>query len=170
MTIIKSLSQGMKPKSTGRFTVFGIRAFIGILEMSTILYLFNFFDSRISNDYKFYYGLLSTAFYILFFVFLSWYIKISTSDDSNSQRIKWLIIVQWISISISVTLIYISAQINTVVWPEVIVEKVLYLFNTVWPNLFVPNLSFIIITTMIFYTTAILRRNRDLKQENDLTI
>lgn len=93
-----------------------------------------------------------------------------SNEELKYKGLKWLNILKWVPLLFCFSLVYLTAQSNSFSWPEDASAKIIQVYSKVWPAIFVPNLSFIIITTLVFYSSAILNRNMELKHENDLTI
>jgi len=143
-----------------------LRFFVRLLGAITVFYFLVCLDSDRANGTKYLYNLISTIFYALFFVFLEWYLKALLKNDV----LKWLSILKWVPLCLTVILVCLTTKLNSFIWPKETIEYIIYSYTRVWPMVFIPNLSFIIITLLIFYASAILARNKQLKEENDLTI
>jgi len=143
---------------------------IRLFSAATAFYLLTLIDKLFQFNLLNLYNFLSATFYFLFFVFIEWYINSISKEGMIHVLLKWLNILKWIPLCFVLILISLSFQIHSPLWPQSAAERFIFSYKTVWPVVFVPNLSFIIITLLIFYSAAILKRNTDLKQENDLTI
>jgi len=170
MTFLKVVLLNVKNKSSNYWIIAGLRIFVRLLGTLTMIYWLTVIDKLFNYSSKNLYDFLSTTFYLLFFVFLDWYIKTSLNNDLRNNALRWLNILKWIPLGFVVVLVYLSFQFNSFSWSQKIVENIIYSYTKVWSMVFIPNLSFIIITILIFYTSAILSRNKSLREENDLTI
>ncbi len=170
MTFLKVVLLNVKNKSSNYWIIAGLRIFVRLLGTLTMIYWLTVIDKLFNYSSKNLYDFLSTTFYLLFFVFLDWYIKTSLNNDLRNNALRWLNILKWIPLGFVVILVYLSFQFNSFSWSQKIVENIIYSYTKVWSMVFIPNLSFIIITILIFYTSAILSRNKSLREENDLTI
>ncbi len=170
MTFLKVVLSNVKNKSSNYWIIAGLRIFVRLLGTLTMIYWLTVIDKLFNYSSKNLYDFLSTTFYLLFFVFLDWYIKTSLNNDLRNNALRWLNILKWIPLGFVVILVYLSFQFNSFSWSQKIVENIIYSYTKVWSMVFIPNLSFIIITILIFYTSAILSRNKSLREENDLTI
>lgn len=170
MTFLKVVLLKLKNKSSNYWIIAGLRIFVRLLGTLTMIYWLTVIDKLFNFNSKNLYDFLSTTFYLLFFVFLDWYIKTSLNNDLRNNALRWLNILKWIPFGFAVVLVYLSFQFNSFSWSQKIVENIIYSYTKVWSIVFIPNLSFIIITILIFYTSAILSRNKSLREENDLTI
>jgi len=170
MTFLKVVLSNVKNKSSNYWIIAGLRIFVRLLGTLTMIYWLTVIDKLFNYSSKNLYDFLSTTFYLLFFVFLDWYIKTSLNNDLRNNALRWLNILKWIPLGFVVVLVYLSFQFNSFSWSQKIVENIIYSYTKVWSMVFIPNLSFIIITILIFYTSAILSRNKSLREENDLTI
>ena len=167
MTFLKVVLSNVKNKSSNYWIIAGLRIFVRLLGTLTMIYWLTVIDKLFNYSSKNLYDFLSTTFYLLFFVFLDWYIKTSLNNDLRNNALRWLNI---FPLGFVVILVYLSFQFNSFSWSQKIVETIIYSYTKVWSMVFIPNLSFIIITILIFYTSAILSRNKSLREENDLTI
>ncbi|WP_157263824.1 hypothetical protein [Pedobacter sp. Leaf176] len=77
---------------------------------------------------------------------------------------------KWIPFLMMVYLIYSSVVINYNVLSRIDFSTPAFLWSDIAPLVVIPNLSFIIITILIFFASAVLNANKKLKEENDLTI
>lgn len=170
MTFLKVVLLNVKNKSSNYWIIAGLRIFVRLLGTLTMIYWLTVIDKLFNYNSKNLYDFLSTTFYLLFFVFLDWYIKTSLNNDLRNNALRWLNILKWIPLGFVVILVYLSFQFNSFSWSQKIVETIIYSYTKVWSMVFIPNLSFIIITILIFYTSAVLNSNKKLKEENDLTI
>lgn len=170
MTFLKVVLSNVKNKSSNYWIIAGLRIFVRLLGTLTMIYWLTVINKLFNYSSKNLYDFLSTTFYLLFFVFLDWYIKTSLNNDLRNNALRWLNILKWIPLGFVVILVYLSFQFNSFSWSQKIVENIIYSYTKVWSMVFIPNLSFIIITILIFYTSAILSRNKSLREENDLTI
>jgi len=170
MTFLRFLLFRLKNISANYWMILALRFFVRLLGIITVFYFLVCLDSERANALKYSYNLISTVFYVLFFVFLEWYLKTSLKNDLKNDVLKWLNILKWVPLCLTFILVCLTVKLSSFIWPQEIVEYVIYSYTRVWPMVFVPNLSFIIITLLIFYASAILVRNEQLKQENDLTI
>jgi len=167
MTFLKVVLSNVKNKSSNYWIIAGLRIFVRLLGTLTMIYWLTVIDKLFNYSSKNLYDFLSTTFYLLFFVFLDWYIKTSLNNDLRNNALRWLNI---FPLGFVVILVYLSFQFNSFSWSQKIVETIIYSYTKVWSMVFIPNLSFIIITILIFYTSAVLNSNKKLKEENDLTI
>ncbi|KQM78599.1 hypothetical protein ASE74_13970 [Pedobacter sp. Leaf216] len=170
MTFLKFLIFKLKNSSASYWKILSLRIFVRLLGMITVFYFLVCFDADRNNGPKYWYSLTSTFFYALFFVFLEWYLKASLKHDLKDNLLKWLNILMYVPLCFTLILISLTAKNNLFAWPKEIIEYIIYAYTRVWPMVFIPNMSFIIITLLIFYASAILKRNEVLKLENDLTI
>jgi hypothetical protein len=170
MTFLKFLFFKLRNTSANYWTILCLRIFVRLLGISAMFHFLFFLGSKVVSEAKYLYDFVSTVFYILFFVFLDWYLKVSSKKELKNNGLKWLNMLKWIPLCFVITLVYLTIRLNMFAWPNEVVAYIIYSYTKVWPAVFVPNLSFIIITTLVFYTSAILKRNKDLKEENDLTI
>lgn len=170
MTFLKIVFFKLKKKSNNYWMIAGLRIFVRLLGTLTMIYWLTVIDKLFNFSLKNLYDFLSTSFYLLFFVFLDWYIKTSLSNNLKNSALKWLNVLKWMPLGFVIALVYLSFQFNSFSWTQKIVENIIYSYTKVWSMVFIPNLSFVIITILIFYTSAILTRNKSLKEENDLTI
>lgn len=170
MTFLRFVYSRVKTTNSNYWMLLSLRIFVRLMGVTTMFYFLSSLNQFQADDINFMYGFISTVFYILFFVFLDWYIKVSLKSEFSRQGQKWLNILKWIPLLFCLVLIYLTSQLNVFSWPGGLSNRVIYSYMKVWPAIFVPNLSFIIITLLIFYTSAILNRNKQLKEENDLTI
>jgi len=170
MTFVKFIIWKIKNSSSSYWILLGLRIFVRLLGFTTMFYFLDVLRFPIDNGAKYFYTLISTLFYLLFFIFLDRYLKVFSNEELKDKGLKWLNILKWVPLLFSFSLVYLTAQSNSFSWPENASAKIIYSYSKVWPAIFVPNLSFIIITTLVFYSSAILNRNMELKNENDLTI
>lgn len=170
MTFLRFVFSRVKSTSSNYWMLLSLRIFVRLMGVTTMFYFLGFLSQFKGDDQNFMYGFISTIFYLLFFVFLDWYIKVSTKAEFSSNGLRWLTWLKWIPLLFCITLIYLTSELNVFSWPGRISDQVIYSYMKVWPAIFVPNLSFIIITLLIFYTSAILNRNKQLREESDLTI
>ncbi|MFC4141722.1 hypothetical protein [Pedobacter mendelii] len=170
MTFIKYLLWKLKNTSSNYWLLLGLRIFVRLLGVTTMFYFLDVLRFPIDSGTKYLYTFISTLFYLLFFIFLDWYLKVFSNEELKDKGVKWLNILKWMPLLFCFSLVYLTVQSNSFSWPENASSKIIYSYSKVWPAIFVPNLSFIIITTLVFYSSAILNRNMELKQENDLTI
>ena len=170
MTFLKFLFLRLKNVPVNYWVILTLRFFVRLLGVITVFYFLVCLDSERANGTKYLYNLISTVFYALFFVFLEWYLKASLKNDQKNEVLKWLNILKWVPLCVTVILVCLTAKLNSFIWPKETVEYIIYSYTRVWPMVFIPNLSFIIITLLIFYASAILVSNKQLKEENDLTI
>jgi hypothetical protein len=170
MTFIKFLVWKIKNTSSNYWTLLLLKIFVRLFGMFTIFYALNFMaksEFRVQQDY---YSLVSSLFYILFFVFLDSIIKVSAAFSLSEKIIKPLNMLRWVPLLMIVYLLYSSVIINQIALNAIDFSTPSFLYNIIIPLLIIPNLSYIIITILIFYSSAILNRNKKLKEENDLTI
>jgi len=170
MTFLKFLFFKFKNTSANYWPILGLRIFVRLLGITMAIYLLNFFDSMHFTSTKDLYNFISTVFYVLFFVFLDDYLKSLLREGLKPGQFRWINILKWVPFIFTLLLIYLTVLLSHFEWPGVTVDDIKYIYNHVWPTVFVPNLSFIIITLLVFYASAILNRNKQLKEENDLTI
>jgi hypothetical protein len=147
-----------------------LKIFVRLFGMITFLYLINFSAKANFHQLDDLYISISSIFYLMFFVFLDSIIKVSAKFSLSEKLIKPLNILKWIPLIATFYLIYLKIEINKIELSAVNLSTPAFLFTKIWPIVAIPNLSFIIITILIFYTSAILNRNKKLKEENDLTI
>ncbi|MFC3559405.1 hypothetical protein [Pedobacter jamesrossensis] len=149
---------------------YGIKIFIRIFGILTFINLLNFFSKA---DFLFqgdYYRAVSEVFYLAFFVFLDSIIKVSSFFTLSEKLVKPLNIIKWIPFLMMCYLIYSSVLINSNRLNNIDFSRPTFIWTEIMPFIIIPNLGFIIISMLIFYASAILNRNKELKQENDLTI
>ena len=170
MTFIKFLVWKIKNISSNFWMLLGLKTFVRIFGMITFLYLINF--NAKANFYRLddLYILISSIFYLMFFVFLDSIIKVSAKFSLSEKIIKPLNNLKWVPLIATIYLVYLKIEINKIELSTVNLSTPAFLFTKIWPIVAIPNLSFIIITVLVFYTSAILNRNKKLKEENDLTI
>ena len=155
---------------------FLFRVVVRILFLSIIFFFLMNEDIRKSTELHSYYDVISFVFYLLFIISLDRYLEYSNkklsnpeilTSDSLYRLIKYL---KWLLLVITLILLVLTLIIMPIEWPNLIVEKILYILNKILPNLFGTNISFIIITMLVFYADTIANLNKKLKQEQDLTI
>lgn len=170
MTFTKSISFMAKNKSSNHLVIFVLRILIRIFGSLTALHWLNILDKLFHYTVNNLYDVLSTSFYLLFFIYLDWYVKVSSNSNFKNNSLKWLDILKWIPLGFVLLLISLSFQSSVFAWPQKTADTIIYSYTKVWSFVFMPNLAFIIITILIFYTSAVLNSNKKLKEENDLTI
>ena len=167
MTFIKFLIWKIKNTSSNYWMVLLLKIFIRIFGMLTFLSLLtgiSFFD--LTNRYN----SIGSIFYVMFFVFLDSIIKVSPQFSLSEKLVKPLNALKWLPLLTVIYLIYLKIAINKAALYSVDFSSPAFLFKEIWPRVIIPNLGFIIITLVIFYTSGTLNRNKRLKEENDLTI
>lgn len=170
MTFIKFLIWKLKNTSSNYWVLMLLKIFVRIFGIITFVYLFNFFSKATLQEQEDCYKAASAVFYLAFFVFLDNVIKVSSSFILSEKLVKPLNIMKWIPFLMMIYLIYSSIVINYNHLLAVDFSKPSFIWAEVTPLIIMPNLSFIIISILVFYASAILNKNKELKQENDLTI
>lgn len=170
MTFLKFLILKLRTTSSNYWMLLGLKAFARIFCMITFLYAINVLAKTDFFNLENRYGAISSIFYLMFFVFLDSIIKVSSESSPPEKMVNSLNILKWLPLIISFYLIYLKIEINKMELSLVEFDTPAFLFTKIWPVVVIPNLSFIIITLLIFYTSAMLNKNKKLKEENDLTI
>ncbi len=147
-----------------------LKIFVRVFGILTFLYLLNFFATATFELLKDYYTAVSVIFYLSFFVFLDNMIKVSSSFLLSEKLAKPLRLLKWIPFLMMVFLMYSSVVINQNELSKISFATPAFLWKNVAPVIIIPNISFIMITILIFFVSAVLDNNSKLKQENDLTI
>ena len=169
MTLTQIVSRKSKLVHSSNWMISLLRILVRVFGLCTSLYWL-----KLSSDYQFTsvatYHLLCAFFYILFFVFLDWYIKISLKRQVRGKGLSWLKVLKWVPFLFTLVLLYLSASLGKFSWPSDPSEKIIYAYTKGWSTVFMPNMGFIIITILIFYAAALLNRNKKLQEETELTI
>ena len=152
------------------------RVIVRILFLS--IFCFFLLNNRYKNNTElqsYYYG-ISFSYYLLFLVSIDRYLQYSNKKLSNPELltshslyrlIKYL---KWLLLVITVVLLVLTILMMSIQWPILTAQKILYVMTKFFPNLFAANISFIIITMMVFYADTTASFNKTLKEEQDLTI
>lgn len=152
------------------------RIMVRILFLSIIFFFLLREVSKNTTEFQVYYDRLSFSYYLLFLVSLDRYLQYSNKKLSNPELltsdslyilIKYL---KWLLLVITVVLLVLTIKIMPIEWPVDTDQKILYVLTKIFPNLFGANISFIIITMLVFYAATVANFNRKLKEEQDLTI
>ena len=170
MTFIKFTNWKLKNTVSNFWTLVLIKIFVRVFGILTFLYLLNFFSKASFHNQSDYYTTVSGIFYLAFFVFLDNVVKVSSSFVLSEKLVKPLNVMKWIPFSMMVYLIYSSVIISQINLSGIDFTKPTFLWSEVAPLIIIPNLSYIIITILIFFASSVLNTNRKLKEENDLTI
>lgn len=170
MNVIKFLTWKLKTSSSNYWMLLGLKVFVRLFGMITLLYTVNILAKDDLSNLDERHKVISSIFYLFFFVFLDSLIKVSSGFSLSEKIAKPLNILKWLPFLIASYLIYLKTATNEAAFNSTDLNSPAFLFTKLWPLIVIPNLSFIIITVLIFYTSAILNRNKELKKENDLTI
>jgi|GEM_PF-1219933 len=170
MTFLKFIIWKIKTTSSNYWMLLGLKIFVRIFGMITLLYTMNLLVKVNTSNPEHLHKAISSVFYLAFFVFLDTKTKVSSGFSLSEKIVKPINILKWLSLLIVGYLIYLKIEINAVGLSAVDLSTPAFLFTKIWPVVIIPNLSFIIITVLILYASAILNRNKRLKEENDLTI
>lgn len=170
MTFIKFTNWKLKNTISNFWALVLIKVFVRIFGILTFLYLLNFLSKASFHNQHDYYTTVSGIFYLAFFVFLDNVVKVSSSFVLSEKLVKPLNVMKWIPFSMMIYLMYSSVIINQNNLSGVDFTKPTFLWSDLAPLIIIPNLSFIVITILIFFASAVLNANRKLKEENDLTI
>jgi len=170
MTFFKFIIFGMKNMSSTFWMLLGLKISVRIFGLITFLYFMNLLANADIQNSESLYKAISSFFYLMFFVFLDTNTKVSSGFSLSEKIVKPLNILKWLPLLIVGCLTYLKMDINAAELSAVDLSTPAFLFNTIWPVVVIPNLSFIIITILILYASVILNRNKRLKEENDLTI
>lgn len=156
--------------------ILAIKVIVRVLCMSMMFFFLISDKPKNSNDLQFYSYIIGTIYYFLFLIVLDRYLTYSNKNISNQDLLtgntlfKLIKYFKWFLLGLTVTLLVLTVMIMPLTWPDTMVKRILYLLISVFPKLFSPNISFIIISLLVFYASAIVNINRKLKQEQDLTI
>ncbi|KQR70344.1 hypothetical protein ASF92_10185 [Pedobacter sp. Leaf176] len=170
MTFIRFANWKLKDTFFNFGVLILIKIFIRIFGILTFLYLLSFLAKASFHNQLDYYTTISCVYYLVFFVFLDNIIKVSPSFVLSDKLVKPLNFMKWIPFLMMVYLIYSSVVINYNVLSRIDFSTPAFLWSDIAPLVVIPNLSFIIITILIFFASAVLNANKKLKEENDLTI
>lgn len=152
------------------------RIMVRILFLSIIFFFLMHEVSKNKTEFQTYYDGIGFSYYLLFLVSLDRYLQYSNkklsnpqllTNDSLYQLIKYL---KWLLLVITLVLLVLTIMIMPIEWPNLIDQKILYILTKIFPNLFGANISYIIITMLVFYAATIADLNKKLKEEQDLTI
>lgn len=123
-----------------------------------------------------YYHHIGYLYYFLFLLILDRYLhysnkKISVSEIlTNNSLYKLTKYIKWLLLVITLILLGLTLMIMPFELPIHTDQKILYVFTNFFPVLFGKNIDFIIISILVFYVVTIASLNKELKQEQDLTI
>jgi len=170
MTFIKFTNWKLKNTGSNFWTLLLIKIFVRIFGIFTFLHLLNFFSKASFHNQSDYYTTVSGIFYLAFFVFLDNVVKVYSSFVLSEKLVKPLNVMKWIPFSMMIYLVYSSVIINQNNLSGIDFNNPTFLWSDIAPLIIIPNLSFVIITILIFFASAVLNANRKLKEENDLTI
>lgn len=152
------------------------RVVVRILWFSIILLFLTNYGMKNMNALNSYYHNIGYAYYFLFLLILDRYLhysnkKISVAEmltsDSLYRLIKYL---KWLLLVITVALLVLTLMIMPIEWPVQTDQKILYVITKISPNLFGANISFIIITMLVFYAATVANFNKQLREEQKLKI
>lgn len=152
------------------------RIMVRILFLSIVFFFLMHEVSKNTTEFQAYYERISFSYYLLFLVSLDRYLQYSSKKLSNPQLLtsdslyKLIKYLKWLLLVITVVLLVLTIKIMPIEWPNLTDQKILYVMTKISPNLFGANISFIIITMLVFYAATIANFNRKLKEEQDLTI
>ncbi len=170
MTIIKFLIWKLKNINKNTWLLLVLKVFVRLLGIFNFIYLLNFLSKSVLNEQRDYYIIISSIFYISFFVFLDSIIKVSASFSLSEKIVRPLNLLKWFPLLLTMYLVYSSLLIHEVDLNKIDYKTPAFLWTKISPLIITPNLSFIIITILIFFASTILNTNKKLKEENDLTI
>lgn len=152
------------------------RIMVRILFLSIVFFFLMHEVSKNKTEFQTYYDGIGFSYYLLFLVSLDRYLQYSSKKLSNPKLltsdslyilIKYL---KWLLLVITVVLLVLTIKIMPIEWPVDTDQKILCVLTKIFPNLFGANISFIIITMLVFYAATVANFNRKLKEEQDLTI
>lgn len=152
------------------------RIMVRILWFSIILLLLTDHSLKSSTDLNSYYYNMGYIYYFLFLLILDRYLQYSNKKLSVAEMLtsnSWYRLItysKWILLVITIALLVLTLMIMPMEWPISADQKILYFLTKFSPNLFGTNISFIIISMLVFYADTIANFNKKLKQEQDLTI
>jgi len=170
MTIIKFLILKLGNINRNIWPLLVLKIFVRLLGIFNFIYLLDFLSKSKFDKHQDYYIIISSIFYISFFVFLDNIIKVSASFSLSEKIVRPLNILKWFPLILTIYLVYSSILINEANLSSIDYRTPTFLWTGISPLIIIPNLSFIIITILIFFASGILNANKRLKEENDLTI
>ena len=152
------------------------RIMVRILFLSIVFFFLMHEVSKNTTEFQTYYDSISFSYYLLFLVSLDRYLQYSSKKLSNPQLLtsdslyKLIKYLKWFLLVITVVLLVLTIKIMPIEWPNLIDQKILYILTKIFPNLFGANISYIIITMLVFYAATVANFNKQLREEQDLTI
>ncbi len=152
------------------------RIMVRILFLSIVFFFLMHEVSKNTTEFQTYYDSISFSYYLLFLVSLDRYLQYSSKKLSNPELFtgnslyKLIKYLKWFLLVITVVLLVLTIKIMPIEWPNLIDQKILYILTKIFPNLFGANISYIIITMLVFYAATVANFNKQLREEQDLTI
>jgi hypothetical protein len=149
---------------------------VRILFISIVFFFLMHEVSKNITEFQAYYDNISFSYYLLFLVSLDRYLQYSSKKLSNPELFtgnslyKLIKYLKWFLLVITVVLLVLTIKIMPIEWPNLIDQKILYILTKIFPNLFGANISYIIITMLVFYAATVANFNKQLREEQDLTI
>ncbi|HTM97776.1 MAG TPA: hypothetical protein VL088_03495 [Pedobacter sp.] len=153
-----------------------VRIVVRVLGFTYFLFIMKKLGINNISTLESYYISLGFAFYILFFIFLDWYLKITKRAIFNGKTsmkasvLRWINYLKWIPLVLTIVLISLKVMLLDLDFPNDLYEKFNYIILKVLPIVVNDTISFILITLLIFYSCAVSNINRKLQEEQDLTI